>query len=226
MMLPSLLKLLQVRQAPSRLKNIGQNLIATSNIFSPSISAQLRGKAALCHAERLRLRCISDAVVPYSLGLSHNDFSYILTGCDLPRSTLGDTETAKLNPKGFWRIDKNKAPELRHTVLSLIAFHDLQEKGLDAFLAQNNGEGWMIPDTLRLADYDLGHDDRAQEHQPVAARLGPRFYDWQLDEDVERSWQECEAHAALIRQIVPLDNATPKDDDNSASKQNEQGALF
>jgi hypothetical protein len=34
--------------------------------------------------------------------------------------------------------------------------------------------------------------------------LGPRFLDWQLNEDVARSWQECAAHAALIRRIVPL----------------------
>ena len=30
--------------------------------------------------------------------------------------------------------------------------------------------------TVRLADYGLGHDERAKEHQPVASRLGPRFY--------------------------------------------------
>src|SRR5690606_23251949 len=112
--------------------------------------------------------------------------------------------TKSLDQKRFWRIDKDKAPELRHTVLSLVAFHDLQKKGLEAFLAQNDGEGWMIPEYLRLADYGLGHDERAQELQPVASRLGPRFYDWQLNEDVERSWRECAAHAALIRRIVPL----------------------
>lgn len=210
----------------NQLNDIGQRLIATSNIFASSISSHLSGKAALCDAERLRLRCISDAVVAFVLGLCQEDFAYILTACDLPRSALNDTATSKLNPKGFWRIDKVKDPELRHTVLSLIAFHDLQEKGLDAFLAQNDGEGWMIPETVRLADYGLGHDDRAKEHQPVAERLGPRFYDWQLNEDVERSWQECEAHAALIRQIVPLDNDASKDDQSSTLKKNEQGALF
>ena len=53
----------------------------------------------------------------------------------------------------------------------------------------------MLPETLRLADYGLGHDDRAKEHQPVASRLGPRFYDWQLEQDPEESWRECELHA-------------------------------
>lgn len=110
-----------------------------------------------------------------------------------------------LNPKGFWRVDKDKAPELRHTVLTLVAFHDLEEKiracggdrekGIEAFLNQNDGEGWMLPETLRLADYGLGHDERAREHQPVASRLGPRFYDWQLAQSAEESWRECHLHA-------------------------------
>ena len=53
----------------------------------------------------------------------------------------------------------------------------------------------MLPETLRLADYDLGHDERAKVHQPVARRLGPRFYDWQLEQTAEESWQECRLHA-------------------------------
>jgi hypothetical protein len=46
-----------------------------------------------------------------------------------------------------------------------------------------------------LADYGLGHDDRAKEHQPVASRLGPRFYDWQLAQSPRESWRECHIHA-------------------------------
>ncbi len=99
---------------------------------------------------------------------------------------------------------------------------------MEAFLSQNDGEGWLIPETLRLADFGLGHDDRAQEHQPVASRLGRRFYDWQLNEDVDRSWEECAAHAELIRQIVP----EPESVDGVAEEPAEykvestQGALF
>jgi hypothetical protein len=110
-----------------------------------------------------------------------------------------------LDPKGFWRIDKDKDPELRHTVLTLVAFHDLEQKirehggdreaGIEAFLTQNNGEGWLLPETVRLADYGLGHDERALEHQQVASRLGPRFYDWQLAQSAEESWRECHLHA-------------------------------
>jgi hypothetical protein len=90
-------------------------------------------------------------------------------------------------------------------VLSCVAFRDLHErivasggdveKAIEAFCEQNDGEGWMLPETLRLADYGLGHDDRAKQHQPVRECFGPRFYDWQLIQTSEESWRECHLHA-------------------------------
>lgn len=56
----------------------------------------------------------------------------------------------------------------------------------------------MLPETLRLADLGLGHDERAKHPQPVRARLGPRFYPWQLTQSVEESWAECEMHARKL----------------------------
>ena len=130
--------------------------------------------------------------------------TWILEDCDHPGSDEQST-----SPKGFWRVDKDKDPELRHTVLTLVAFADLEEKiraaggdrekGIEAFLNQNDGEGWMLPETLRLADYGLGHDERAKHPQPVASRLGPRFYDWQLAQTAEESWRECEIHAKNLQ---------------------------
>lgn len=151
----------------------------------------------------LETRCILDAIVADLYGLDEDDFAWILRDCDHPLSCTTSNEfTRTLDPKGFWRVDKDKDPELRHTVLSLVAFHDLKEKGMDAFLAQNDGEGWMLPETLRLADYGLGHDSRASEQQPVASRLGPRFLPWQLEQSVEESWEECARHAELIDLIL------------------------
>ena len=163
-----------------------------------------RSMFALTDHERLRLRTINEALTASQFDFQWDELRIALDETDLPMPQLSGEQAKTLNPKGFWRTDKDKEPELRHTVLSLIAFHNLLEKGLDAFLSQNNGEGWMIPETVRLADYGLGHDDRAKEHQPVASRLGPRFYDWQLNEDVERSWEECSLHAELINRIVPI----------------------
>jgi hypothetical protein len=156
---------------------------------------------SITHIRRSEKITMFDALVSKWYGIMFPDLHESLSDCDWE---LGKTSDA-FNPKGFWRVDKEKDPELRHTVLTLIAFHDLEEKiracggdrdkGIEAFLNQNNGEGWMLPETLRLADYGLGHDERAKEHQPVAGRLGPRFYDWQLAQSAEESWKECHLHA-------------------------------
>jgi len=37
--------------------------------------------------------------------------------------------------------------------------------------------------------------ERTQHPQPVASRLGPRFYDWQLAQTPEESWRECHLYA-------------------------------
>lgn len=82
------------------------------------------------------------------------------------------TPTSQSGLPALTRVDRERPPELPYTVLSLVAFHELEKHGLDAFLALNDGEGWMLPETLRLADYGLGHDERARVHQPVAPALG------------------------------------------------------
>ena len=121
----------------------------------------------------------------------------------LSRTLAGNPCACGRPASGAWT--GTKIPELRLTVLTLVAFVDLEKKirecggnrdsGIDAFLGQNSGEGWLLPETLRLADYGLGHDERAQQPQPVASRLGPRFYDWQLAQGSDKSWRECHLHA-------------------------------
>ncbi|MCE7937235.1 MAG: hypothetical protein DYG90_01285, partial [Chloroflexi bacterium CFX6] len=163
---------------------------------------------AITPHERLRLRAMLDAVVAELYGLDWDDFAYILRDCDHPAAAMRQSAfTRALDPKGFWRVDKTQDPELRHTVLSLVAFHDLKgaiaragdrHGGIDAFCRQHDGDGWMLPETLRLADLGLGHDDRAGVAQPVRARLGERFLPWQLEQTAEESWAECERHARNI----------------------------
>ncbi len=179
----------------------------TNGLFSPQWlglqeSSLLSPQAswALTNAQRITLRAEADALAFGAFGLSEIDVVDLLSACDYPAN-----EVTTRQSKGFWRVDKDKDPELRHTVLTLIAFHDLEEKicacggdrekGIEAFLNQNNGEGWLLPETLRLADYGLGHDERAKQQQPVASCLGPRFYDWQLTQYPEESWRECHLHA-------------------------------
>ena len=157
--------------------------------------------------ERLRIAVMIDAAVAAIMGLSESDLRYALTACDYPANHTGSRP-----PKGFWRVNKDKDPELRHTVLTLVAFHDLQahiasaadqQTGIEAFLNQNAGDGWQLPETLRLADYGLGHDDRAQHPQPVVSRLGPRFYDWQLNQPVNEAYRERQLLARNLLGELP-----------------------
>lgn len=163
----------------------------------------LSSQFALTPSERLRIRCILDALVAEIYELEEAELMHLLRECDWPVNEL--RHSRHFDPKGFWRVDKDKEPELRHTVLTLVAFHDLKRiikdnggdraKGIEAFCSMNNGEGWMLPETLRLADYGLGHDERAKKPQRVRERLGPRFFPRQLEATPEESWKECEIHA-------------------------------
>ena len=161
--------------------------------------------SALSPSERVRGRAIADALAASLYSLDEADFRSLMADSDHPLSTVASRKSSELRGKGFWRVDKDKPPELRHTVLAQIAFADLQrhieaaggnpDAGIQSFMQQNHGEGWHLPETLRLADYGLGHDERAQHHQPVASELGPRFYDWQLSQPAEEAGRETHLHA-------------------------------
>jgi len=115
------------------------------------------------------LCCILDAIIAELYGLEYDDFAWILR----------DDPT---NPKGFWRVDKYKPKELRHTTLALAAFKRLKEVGLEAFCQ----EDWQFP-------------------REIGELLGPRFTAWQEQGTVVESWAECEEHARRMREItVPL----------------------
>ena len=190
--------------AAAAISHKARKLCLTAQWFAPQ-SLELQQwesvRSALTRAERVRLRAALDALVAASFGLEYDELTHILKDCDRPIPTARDG----LDPKGFWRIDKDKEPELRHTVLTLVAFRDLEakieaaggdrERGINEFLAQNDGEGWMLPETLCLADYGLGRDDRARRPQAVAGRFGPRFYDWQLAQSPDEAVRECHLHA-------------------------------
>ena len=161
--------------------------------------------APLSTSERVRIGAITDALVAQSYGVGRQELRQILRQCDYPTDALVMKRASQLRSKGFWRVDKGRPPELRQTILTQIAFADLQdhidsaggdrETGIRAFMDQNHGEGWLLPETVRLTDYNLGHDDRAKEHRPVATELGPRFYDWQLAQLPEEARAETHVHA-------------------------------
>lgn len=173
--------------------------------FAASVTsgvAPTRGPAITRH-ERLRIRTILDAVMFSLFGMDYDDAHHILSGCDLPCNALGSADSSRLNAKGFWRLEKSSDPELRHTVLTLVALHELNQLGMEAFLSQNDGEGWQLPEFLQLSDYGLGHDKRALVPQPVAARVGPRFLT-EVVNDSAPPEAASQAHAARILRILPL----------------------
>ena len=196
---------------PTRKTSLVQSLLnLTAGLYftHPCLSVErLRARfdrtsfsAALTPHHRLERIAMVNAIAAMAMGLDGREFRHLLADCDL----LYDHNN-KMDPKGFWRVDSGNDPELRSTVLALIAHRDLRDKlceagndsdqAIDLFLTQNHGEGWLLPETLRLTDYDLGHDTRANHHQPVASRLGPRFFDWQLAQRPSSSWRECHLHA-------------------------------
>ena len=68
---------------------------------------------AITDYERLRLRCILDSVIADLYNLSTEDFAWILQDCDHSIERLKSQEFVRtLEPKGFWRVDRDKNPEL------------------------------------------------------------------------------------------------------------------
>jgi len=214
--------------APEVLRFHGTNTVASS---------WLR-QQALTPGERTRRQVMLDAIIAVHYGIGENDLRSMFMHCDYSRAEIIRRVRGKnLPPNGFWRVDKEKHPEHRQSILTIVAFHDLQEKiaacgdevtaGIEAFCNQNDGEGWLLPEMLCLADYGLGHDERANDHQPVRECFGPRFYDWQLAQTPEESWRECHLHArnllgaegyqALLDELAGTPSTTPATPRTTAS---------
>lgn len=203
-----------------RLEAVGRTMAVAWTGKSVSVRHRAwRNLWAVSPHERLRLRAKCDALMAALYGLNRNDFAWILRDCDHPKECVSEKSFCRqLNPKGFWRVDKDRDPELRHTVLTLAAFDDLQkaiaaagsrDAGIEAWCAQNDGDGWMLPETLCIADLGLTrtlsveYDDRSKTPQPVRCRMGERFLDWQLAQTPEESWAECERHARALGAAAP-----------------------
>jgi hypothetical protein len=85
--------------------------------------------------ERLRTRCMIEAVVGERYGLSLEDMQFILT-------------IDESDPIGFWRVDQELPPEQGLTSLTLKAFEHLKEVGLEEFCRR----GWELPEYARNFD--------------------------------------------------------------------------
>jgi hypothetical protein len=150
-------------------------------------------------ADRVELRAMSEAIVAHLYGLSEPQFRWILRNCDHPKDRLAELAfRAQLPAKGFWRTGIGSAehpwrqawacdPEFRLTNLAVVAFVELDRMkaslggdltaAVHAFAPPSGRGGWTLPERLRLRDYGLGQDDRAEEAQvlrPALQRGGAR----------------------------------------------------
>jgi hypothetical protein len=135
-----------LRDVPSGIAELAFRLSCSDVVFAdawvPIKVHSWRRLWAITQHERIRIRAILDAAVAELYGLDEEDVRWILRGCDHPVENVCNKPFARsLDPKGFWRADKGRVPELRHPVLSLVAFNELKKVGLENFLALNNGDG-------------------------------------------------------------------------------------
>lgn len=111
-----------------------------------SVAASARGRPlaiALAAGERLWLRGQLDAVAAAIFGLDMPQLRHTLDACDLRiREVEGPA-------RGFWRVDKDKNPEPRHTVLTMVAF-----RGLENMIRKRDGD--LAFDVLKNADTPPG----------------------------------------------------------------------
>ena len=106
--------------------------------------------------------------------------------------------TRRLDNRGFWRVDKQQPPALRRTVLGIVALRELEARGLTPFLAGPEGDGWMLPEVVKLADFGLTNASAAAEVVAVRERAGPRAMFWQGELDIGKTWADCERHTRRI----------------------------
>jgi len=155
---------------------------------------------ALTPHERLRIRCMTEALIAWLYGLRLDDLTAMLS----PDPS---------NPRGFWRVDRDLPVEHRLTTLTLEAFKDLLAVGPYRFLEQNGGDGWLLPARLKVDGTE----------RPVRAALGARHYPWQLESRPEESWKACRDDA---RRHPALSGIPSILEESGTMERNEAARLF
>jgi hypothetical protein len=74
-------------------------------------------------ALRRQTRAELEVLVAEAWGLGHGELAWILRDCDLPAEELRDrSRAARLDPKGFWRVDRGLPPAARLPALVLARY--------------------------------------------------------------------------------------------------------
>jgi hypothetical protein len=93
--------------------------------------------------ERTRVRALLDGLVAAAFGLEPAHFDELLADCHHPADRLGDrTFRARLNGRGFWRVDSDLPPPRRQTEAARRGYRRLLAEGpeatVDAVLAERD----------------------------------------------------------------------------------------
>ena len=99
------------------------SLNCSSQVASPTWIHSVQSKEAreawkglwsITESARIRQRVVSDVAIAYLQGLEADDIRSVLSSCE--------HAAANGEARGFWRVDKEKPPELRRTILAVVAF--------------------------------------------------------------------------------------------------------
>lgn len=190
----------RVENSRSRLIKNTLRLVCTSDLMADLYKATMEelgewdgqelspSFAALTPHERLRIRCINDAIIFEAFGIAFEQVRHIVLD--------------------FRGVDRREKQVLRQPIVALAAFKDLQDcisrcgsrdSGLTSFLGQTSDDGWQLPESLRLSDYGLCDTPQTTEPQVVRECFGPKFFDWQLGTVVpSESWEESQIQSGNI----------------------------
>ncbi len=132
--------------------------------------------------ERTQLRAAIDAVVAFAYGVDAAGLDWILRDCEHSIADLARREfVRKLDPKGFWRVDRKLEPDRRLTNRCRVAFRGLlarigaTESAIDACRE-------FLADALCFNRTD-GADNTAQESKTT----------------ITASWDSCRQHSDQLR---------------------------
>ena len=159
-----------------------------------------RGRWRVTDAARAQARAEFDAALFGLYGMSEVDASHVLEGCGHRAGTEGTRPS-----KGFWRIDKDRDPELRHTVLTLVAFQTSKSRYVPVVATARRASRHSSARTTAK----VGCSPRRCVSSIMAlvtttgrSRPSPSLAAWvrasttgKLAQSTEESWRECHLHA-------------------------------
>ena len=99
-------------------------------------SAAARVPALVDRRERIDLRARMDAAVALAFGLRGDDLAVLVRDCDRPVEALRKPRGREgLDPKGFWRVDRDLEPSQRQTARAVSSCRELEGAGEAAVVA-------------------------------------------------------------------------------------------